>query len=154
MLSIVVAGCSAPAAVPSAAPPTAPPAANAAVTARAPSPTGATLKILSPTAGGTVGLGAVKVSVNYAGPTLVPGPEAKKLDDYHLHYFLDEDANGFVQGARPIPTGNPHIIHSAAKEVTFENVGNGAHTVAVVMSGNNHIPVNPILIDTVSFTAQ
>jgi len=154
VLSIVVAGCSAPAAVPTAAPPTAPPAANAAVTAAAPSPTGATLKILSPTAGGTVGLGAVKVSVNYAGPTLVPGPEAKKLDDYHLHYFLDEDANGFVQGARPIPTGNPHIIHSAAKEVTFENVGNGAHTVAVVMSGNNHIPVNPILIDTVSFTAQ
>ena len=47
--------------------------------------------------GGTVGLGVVKVSVNYAGPTLVPGPEAKKLDDYHLHYFLDEDANGFVQ---------------------------------------------------------
>jgi len=124
------------------------------VTAAAPSPTGATLKILSPTAGGTVGLGAVKVSVNYAGPTLVPGPEAKKLDDYHLHYFLDEDANVFVQGARPIPTGNPHIIHSAAKELTFENVGNGAHTVAVVMSGNNHIPVNPILIDTVSFTAQ
>jgi hypothetical protein len=153
VLSIVVAGCSAPAAVPTTAPLTAP-VANAAATAGASSPTGATLKILSPSTGGTVGLGAVKVSVNYAGPTLVPGPEAKKLDDYHLHYFLDEDANGFVQGARPIPTGNPHIIHSAAKEVTFDNVGSGSHTLAVVMSGNNHIPVNPTLIDTISFTAQ
>lgn len=152
---MVVAGCSAPtAAVPTTVAPTAAPAANTASSSVAPQPTGATLKIVSPNAGGTVGLGSVKVNVNYTGPTLVPGPEAKKLDDYHLHYLLDEDANGFVQGARPIPTGNPHIIHSAAREVTFDNVGSGGHTLAVVMSGNNHVPVNPTLIDTVSFTAQ
>jgi hypothetical protein len=104
--------------------------------------------------GGVLGGGAVKVSINYSGPNLVPGAEAKKLDDYHLHYFLDEDANAYLTGTKPIPTGNPHIVHSAAKEVTFDNVAPGAHMVAVVMSGNNHIPVTPSLVDSVTFMVQ
>jgi len=117
-------------------------------------PNGAVLKIASPSQNGTVGSGAVKVSVSYNGPTLIPGAEAKKLDDYHLHYFLDEDASAFISGARSIPAGNPHIVHTAATEVTFENLPAGQHTVTVVMSGNNHVPVAPALTDMVSFTTQ
>jgi hypothetical protein len=117
-------------------------------------PGGAELKIASPAANQSVGAGAVKVSVNYTGPTLVPGAEAKKLDDYHLHYFLDEDATQFTSGGKSIPAGNPRIVHSAAREVTFDNLSAGQHTITVVMSGNNHVPVTPVLTDSVTFTIQ
>jgi hypothetical protein len=117
-------------------------------------PNGAELKIASPAQNQSVGGGAVKVSVNYTGPALVPGAEARKLDDYHLHYFLDEDATPFLSGGKSIPAGNPRIVHSAAREVAFDNLEAGQHTISVVMSGNNHVPVSPVLTDTVSFTIQ
>jgi hypothetical protein len=90
--------------------------------------------------------------VDYKGPTLVPAAESKKLDDYHLHYFLDEDATPFI-GATPlpIPTGNPKIVHSAALQVTFDNVAAGSHTVTVVMTGNNHISLSPPVTAKVTF---
>jgi len=118
----------------------------------APKPNDAVLKIASPGQDGTVGAGAVKVNVTYNGPKLIPGAEARKLDDYHLHYFVDEDATAFVSGAKSIPTGNPRIVHSAATEVAFDILLPGRHTITVVMSGNNHVPVTPALTDTVSFT--
>jgi hypothetical protein len=117
-------------------------------------PDGATLKIASPSLSGSAGHEAVKVSATYAGPKLIPGADAKKLDDYHLHYFLDEDASPFIDGGRSIPMGNPHIVHSAATEVSFENLAAGQHTITVVMTGNNHVPVTPTLSDTVSFTSE
>jgi hypothetical protein len=117
-------------------------------------PSGAELKIATPAANQSVGTGAVKISVTYNGPTLVPGAEAKKLDDYHLHYFLDEDATPFLSGGKSIPAGNPRIVHSAAREVTFENLSAGKHTVTVVMSGNNHVAVTPVLTDSVAFTVE
>jgi hypothetical protein len=132
----------------------APTAPAAAANPAAPKPADATLKILSPAQDGVLSAGSIKVSINYAGPTLVPGAEAKKLDDYHLHYFLDEDASGYTNGGKSIPAGNPHIMHSAAKEVSFDNLTPGRHTLVVVMSGNNHVPVTPALTDSVTFTIQ
>jgi hypothetical protein len=128
--------------------------APAAANPAAPKPADATIKIVSPAQGGVQSGSSIKVSVNYAGPTLVPGAEAKKLDDYHLHYFLDEDATAYLSGGKPIPAGNPHIVHSAAREVTFDNLTPGQHTLAVVMSGNNHVAVAPALTDSVTFTVQ
>jgi hypothetical protein len=132
------------------------PAANppAAVNPAAPKPANASMKIVSPTQGAVVSSGSIKASVSYSGPTLVPGAEATKLDDYHLHYFLDEDAGAYLGGGRSIPAGNPHIVHSGAKEVTFDKLTPGPHTIAVVMSGNNHVAVTPSLTDSVTFTVQ
>ena len=133
-----------------------PPATNvpATVNPAAPKPADASMKIVSPTQGAVVSNGPIKVSVSYSGPTLVPGAEARKLDDYHLHYFLDEDATSYLSGGKSIPAGNPHIVHSGAKEVTFDKLTPGPHTIAVVMSGNNHVAVTPALTDSVTFTVQ
>ena len=154
LVAVTLACCSSPAVSPPTAAPTS--VAKPAVSGNpvAPRPTDASLKIMSPKAGDALSVGGVKVSVNYTGPALIPGAEAKKLDDYHLHYFLDEDAGAYVGSGMPIPTGNPKIVHSAAKEVSFDNVPPGAHTVSVVMSGNNHVSVNAPLSDTVSFTVK
>jgi hypothetical protein len=122
--------------------------------AAAPKPSDASLKITSPATGESISAGPVTVSVDYTGPALVPAAEAKKLDDYHLHYFLDESATPYIGTTTPIPAGNPKIIHSGAKEVTFQDVPAGDHTVTVVLTGNNHVSVSPPVTDTMTFKVQ
>ena len=87
--------------------------------------------------------------MNYGGPTLVPGAQATKFADYHLHFFLDEDATPYIGTQQPIPARNPHIVRSAATDVAFDNVEAGDHTVTVVMTGSNHISVAGPLSDHV-----
>ena len=115
-------------------------------------PANASVKISAPAAGARASAGSVKVTVDYQGPALVPGAESTKLEDYHLHYFLDEDATPYIGTAQVIPAGNPKIIHSAAREVTFENVAAGSHTITVVMTGNNHVSVYQSVSEKVTFT--
>ena len=44
--------------------------------------------------------------------------------------------------------------HTAALQVTFDNVAAGSHTVLVAMAGANHVSVAPPLSAQVTFTAQ
>jgi len=96
----------------------------------------------------------VTVAVQYSGPPLVAAASATKLDDYHLHYFLDEDATPYIGTLVPIPAGNPRIVHTANLQNTFDNVAAGPHKVTVVLGGANHVSVAPALSATVSFTVQ
>jgi hypothetical protein len=108
----------------------------------------------APTTGQTVNAGSVTVTVNYTGPALVAVANATKLDDYHLHYLLDVDPTPYLGTTVPIPVGDPRIIHTAATSVTFDNVSAASHTVAVVMTGSNHISLSPPVADKVTFTAR
>jgi hypothetical protein len=96
----------------------------------------------------------VQVNVQYTGPALVAAANATKLDDYHLHYFLDESAAAYLGTQVPVPMGNPNIVHTAALQQTFDNVPPGSHTVTVMLSGANHVSVTPPLSAQVSFTVQ
>jgi hypothetical protein len=127
------------------------PSPSAAAAAR---PANASLAITSPTAGQSVPAGSVQVSVQYSGPTLVAAANATKLDDLHLHYFLDENAAPYIGTLVPVPAGNPRIVHTAALQVTFDNVTAGSHTVTVMLSGANHVSVAPPLSANVTFTVQ
>jgi hypothetical protein len=109
---------------------------------------------IAPTNGQTVNAGSVTAAVSYTGQALVAVANATKLDDYHLHYLLDVDPTPYLGTTVPIPLGDPRIIHTAATSVTFDNVAAGSHTLAVVMTGSNHISVNPPAADKVSFTAR
>jgi len=86
----------------------------------------------------------------------VAAANATKLDDLHLHYFLDEDAAPYLNpnAPTPVPMGNPHIVHTANLSTTFDNVAAGSHTVTVMVSGANHITVTPPLSAQVTFTVQ
>ena len=134
--------------------PAASPSASPAANAAAQRPANATLKITSPTAGQSVPAGSVQVTIDYSGPTLVAAANATKLDDLHLHYFLDESASPYIGTTAPVPTGNPKIVHTAALQVTFDNVTAGSHTVVVMLSGANHVSVVPPLSDQVTFTVS
>jgi hypothetical protein len=155
-LVFCMAGCAptplgTPATAPAAAPSAAAAAASGTAVAR---PANISLHITAPTAGQSVAAGSVQVSVSYQGPPLVPAANATKLDDLHLHYFLDENAAPYLGTQVPVPTGNPHIVHSAALQVTFDNVAAGSHTVTVFLSGSNHVSVAPPASDQVTFTAS
>ncbi|MBV9170721.1 MAG: hypothetical protein JOZ81_11610, partial [Chloroflexi bacterium] len=73
------------------------------------------------------------ISVQWTGPELVPAANATRLEDYHLHYFLDEDATPYLNTSTltPVPMGNPRIVHTANLQVPFEGVPAGSHTVTV-----------------------
>jgi hypothetical protein len=120
----------------------------------APKPDTVTLTITSPQAGETVSAGTVTVTIDYSGPDLVPAADATKLTDYHFHYFLDEDPTPYIGTTTPIPTGTPRIIHSAAKQVNFDNVTAGNHNLAVVMTGNNHVSTDPPVVERLTFTVR
>jgi hypothetical protein len=101
-----------------------------------------------------VSAGSVLVTVNYMGPPLVDAASATKLDDYHLHYFLDADPAPYIGTTVPMPLGDPRIMHTAATRVTFDNVAAGSHSLAVVLSGSNHISVSPPVAEQESFSAR
>jgi hypothetical protein len=122
--------------------------------AAAPRPSGVSLMFTAPTAGETVSAGSVTVTVSYTGPAMVAAANATKLDDYHVHYFLDVDPTPYIGTLAPIPLGDPRIIHSPATSVTFDNVVAGTHTLAVVMTGSNHVSGNPPMADKETFTTR
>jgi hypothetical protein len=84
----------------------------------------------------------------------VPAANATALDQYHLHYLLDVSATPYLGTLVPVPLGDPHMVHTAATEVQFDNVSSGSHTVTVMLSGSDHISVNPPLSDQVTFTVS
>jgi hypothetical protein len=98
--------------------------------------------------------GSITISNAYSGPPLVAAASATKLDDYHVHYFLDEDAAPYLNSLTPVPMGNPHIVHTASMQTTFDNVAAGSHTATVMLSGANHVTVTPPLSAQVTFTVQ
>jgi hypothetical protein len=128
------------------------------VDAAALKPAAVLLAVNIPRAGETIPLAApndtVTIAVEYWGPPLKSPAEARAIDDYHLVYFLDEDATPFVGTILPIPRCNPHILHSVATRVSFDHVGHGSHTLSVVLTGSNNVPVNPPVATRVWFLVR
>jgi len=119
-----------------------------------PAPAGAALKITAPAANSSVPAGAVRLAYDLTNVTLVPAAEARRVEDLHVHALLDVDPAAYLGTTTFIPLGNPSIIHSAAKEVTFNDVKSGQHKVAVILTGANHISVRPPVSDSMTFTVQ
>jgi hypothetical protein len=69
----------------------------------------------------------------------------------HLHYFVDIDPATVLQAGQPIPTGRENIVHTADVSQTL-NLQPGQHTVWVVMSNVDHVPLSPGVQAQVTFT--
>jgi hypothetical protein len=139
-----------PAPKPTAAAAAAPASANTPVAA----PSGASITFTAPAAGASVPAGDVAVAIDIAGVTLVPAADARKPDDFHVHVFLDVDPAPYVGTTVPIPVGNPAIVHTAAKDVTFKDVKPGEHKLAVVLTSPDHVSVRPPVTAASTFTAK
>jgi hypothetical protein len=108
---------------------------------------GETLVVVAPT-------DSITLSVDYWGPRLVTAEGARAVDEYHLTYFLDEDATPYIGTLMPIPLCHPHILHSALTRVTFDKVSHGSHSLAVLLVGSNNVSVNPPVSARVTFLAM
>jgi hypothetical protein len=121
-------------------------------------PPGMLLTVISPRAGEAIvetdSSESVSLMVDYWGPQLVPAEFAHAIDEYHLAYFLDEDATPYIGTLMQIPGCNPRIIHSAMTRVTFEHVVHSSHGLAVLLTGSNNISVNPPVAARETFTVK
>ena len=71
----------------------------------------------------------------------------------HHHLFLDADVTSLTE---PIPTVPGSIVHmgNGASEYTFENVSAGEHRLIAVVADGAHVPLRPLVTDTVVFTVH
>jgi hypothetical protein len=71
----------------------------------------------------------------------------------HHHLFLDADLS---EPGMPVPTVPGSIIHmgDGSAEYTFEEVAPGEHRIIAVVADGLHIPLQPWVVDTVTFTVR
>jgi hypothetical protein len=71
----------------------------------------------------------------------------------HHHLYLDADLGDV---SAPVPTVPGSIVHlgNAATTYTFEDVGSGPHRLIAVVADGAHVPLQPLVVDTVNFVIE
>ncbi|HKK91845.1 MAG TPA: DUF4399 domain-containing protein [Longimicrobiales bacterium] len=121
-----------------------------AVTSTAPPERSVTIE--APAAGDTVPAGAVEVTLSVDGLTIVPAGDSTASSGHH-HLFLDADVS---PAGEPIPAVEGRIVHmgDGSLTYTFENVAPGAHRLIAVVGDWQHVPLEPMVTDTIEFIAR
>jgi len=111
-----------------------------------------TVTILEPAEGSEATGPSVAVRLTAAGVEIVPAGEPVPGTGHH-HLYLDAD---LTEGDQPVPSVPGRIIHlgTGASEYTFENVTPGAHRLIAVVADGLHVPLQPWVVDTVTFTVR
>jgi hypothetical protein len=118
----------------------------------APGQTGhATVKIVSPANGATLS-GPVKVVLQATGVEIVPATVERPGTGHH-HLFVDHDVTPVDD---TIPRGVTGILHLGRGQTEFvlDSLKPGPHRVIAVVGNWKHIPLNPLVVDTVRFTVK
>ena len=112
-------------------------------------PTGGSVTILEPAEGAMVTGPNVTVRLTTSGVPILPAGDLTPGTGHH-HLYLDADVETMTA---PVPTVPGSIIHmgNAASEYTFENVAPGQHRLIAVVADGVHVPLNPPVVDTVTF---
>ncbi len=110
-----------------------------------------TVKITSPKNGATV-TGPVKVTLQATGVEIVPASDERPGTGHH-HLYVDHDV---TLDHDTIPKGRPGIIHlgRGQSEFVLDSLKPGAHRIIAVVGDWRHIPLNPLVADTVKFTVK
>jgi hypothetical protein len=139
-LALVVSGFGAPRAAAQATPQAAP---------AAPAPR---VKIVEPKQGATATGTSVHVVLEAKGIEIAPAAEHRAGTAHH-HLFLDTDLTAPDVG---IGMGMPGIVHlgKGQSEYTFEAVAPGPHRLIALLADPNHVPLKPLVADTVRFTVK
>ena len=113
---------------------------------------GPSVRIVQPADGATVEGGSVLVTLEVSGLTIAP---AGTMDPGTGHHHLVVDA-GLPAAGSPIPTTPGVSIHMGQAQTEMELTGlePGEHTVIAVVGDGVHIPLNPLVVDTVRFVVE
>jgi uncharacterized protein DUF4399 len=109
------------------------------------------VKITSPRNGATV-TGPVTIKLQATGVRIVPAT-IEQAGTAHHHLFVDRDLKWLSD---TIPQGSPGIIHLGRGQTQFvlDSLTPGPHRVIAVLADWRHIPLNPLIADTVAFTVK
>jgi hypothetical protein len=112
----------------------------------------ASVTIREPVQGDEVEGDLVTVRLGAAGVDIVPAGDMTPGTGHH-HLYLDEDLGS---AGVPIPAIPGRVIHmgTGVSEYTFENVAPGPHRLIAVVGDGLHIPLQPWVVDTVTFTVR
>lgn len=117
--------------------------------AQAPAPR---VRIVEPKGSSTVTGTSVHVVLEAQGVEIAPAAEHRAGTAHH-HLFLDTN---LTADDAAIPVGMPGIVHlgKGQSEYTFEGVAPGVHRLIAVLADPNHVPLKPLVADTVRFTVK
>ena len=112
----------------------------------------ATVEILEPADGSVIEGNTVTVRLNTSGVRIVAAGDTTSGTGHH-HLYLNADLTPIDQ---PVPTVPNEIVHmgDGSAEFVFEDVPAGEHRLIAVVADGVHIPLNPWVVDTVTFTVR
>ena len=95
---------------------------------------------------------SVTVELTVAGFPIVEAGDMTPGTGHH-HLFLDAEVTDLSE---PIPTVPGSIVHmgDGSGEYTFEDVGIGQHRLIAVIADGAHVPLQPLVTDTVVFVVH
>jgi hypothetical protein len=111
----------------------------------------ATVQITSPKNGATVS-NPVTITLVATGVRIAPASDQSKGSAHH-HLFVDHDLTWLND---TIPQGSPGIIHLAGGQTEFvlDSLKPGPHRVIALLARWDHVPLYPLVADTVVFTVK
>jgi hypothetical protein len=111
----------------------------------------AKVKITAPANGATVS-GPVKVVLQASGVEIAPATVERPGTGHH-HLFVDHDVTPVDD---TIPRGVTGILHLGRGQTEFvlDSLKPGPHRVIAVVADWKHIPLKPLVVDTVRFTVK
>jgi len=107
--------------------------------------------IIEPANGSTVQGPVVTVRLQTDVPIAIAGDMTPGTGHHHLFLNLDVSPQG-----EPIPSVPGAIVHmgDGSSEFTFDAVSPGPHRLIAVVADGAHVPLQPLVVDTVNFTVQ
>ena len=108
-----------------------------------------TVTIVTPSGGALVNGSTVTVQLSSSVQILPAGDLTGGTGHHHL--YLDAD---LTPADQPVPSVPGSIIHmgDGSSSYVFENVAPGEHRVIAVVADGVHVPLQPWVVDTVTFT--
>jgi hypothetical protein len=109
-----------------------------------------TVMINSPTEGDSIRDTAVHIVLGVSGIELAPAAD-QRAGTAHHHLYLDTDVGA---AETPIPAGTAGIVHLGKAETEFhwDSVPPGPHRIIAVLADPMHVPLKPLVSDTVHIT--
>lgn len=116
-----------------------------------PEPVAASVTITNPQEGAVLEEHDITVWLESTVP-IVPAGDMTPGTGHH-HLYLDADLGDMTQ---PIPNVPGSIVHmgNAAREYVFENATSGPHRLIAVVADGAHVPLQPLVADTVHFIVE
>jgi len=112
----------------------------------------ATVRIVQPAEGAAVEGPGLRVILEIGGMQIRPAGDMTPNSGHH-HLYLDHDLTDPTQ---PIPAIPGQVIHmgDGSSEFVFEGVTPGEHRLIAVVGNHIHFPLQPWVVDTVSFVVR